>query len=259
MSNKVESLKILIAGEGGQGVKKLSDILAQVLFESEYNVVSTSHYGVEMRMGISMSFIKICQKDLAYPKFNKADILVVLTARDINLVKEFQGQDTVVINGIELEPYLTEREVSNKSLNMLVLGILVKKLTEYSIKLSPNLVKNTIREKLLKKGNIGHNIDAFNLGLALDKKEYSTPLERFKAPIFSPVIASDSKKEHVIFPNLCKGCGLCIEKCPFDALTWSNKTNFISQPIPKVAIDKCTACQTCQEFCPDAAIRVNKK
>lgn len=259
MFNNNATFKILISGEGGQGVKKMSGILAEAMFKSGYNIISMPHYGVEMRMGISMSFLEVYRKDLVYPKFLKADILVALTGRDIQLVKKFQSRNTLIINGIGLESYLVEKGISAKSLNILMLGILVKNLVKYDIKLSPGLIKDIIREKLLEKGNIGHNIDAFNLGLVLDKNSYLTSLDNIKSPILKSIVTADSKKEHIIFPHLCKGCGICIEKCPYKALTWSDKKNFISQFIPKVAIDKCTACKTCQEFCPDSAIKVEKK
>lgn len=62
-----------------------------------------------------------------------------------------------------------------------------------------------------------------------------------------------------IFPNLCKGCGLCIEKCPVDTLEWSDTLGVYGTPVPRVKDDiPCIACNICQLDCPDVAITVTK-
>ncbi|HOL16680.1 MAG TPA: ferredoxin family protein [Bacillota bacterium] len=60
-----------------------------------------------------------------------------------------------------------------------------------------------------------------------------------------------------VSPELCKGCGLCIEKCPSQVLDWSTRIGIYGTPIvePK-RMERCTGCMLCQYFCPDAAIDV---
>jgi NAD-dependent dihydropyrimidine dehydrogenase PreA subunit len=48
-------------------------------------------------------------------------------------------------------------------------------------------------------------------------------------------------------PQLCTGCGSCIEQCPASALSMGDH-------IPHVDADKCIACFCCQEICPERAI-----
>jgi uncharacterized protein (DUF362 family)/NAD-dependent dihydropyrimidine dehydrogenase PreA subunit len=48
-------------------------------------------------------------------------------------------------------------------------------------------------------------------------------------------------------PNLCTGCGACVEQCPVSALSMDDH-------LPKVNADKCIACFCCQEICPEKAI-----
>jgi uncharacterized protein (DUF362 family)/NAD-dependent dihydropyrimidine dehydrogenase PreA subunit len=48
-------------------------------------------------------------------------------------------------------------------------------------------------------------------------------------------------------PELCTGCGTCVEQCPVSALT-------LCDNIPQVDTDKCIACFCCQEICPEKAI-----
>ncbi|RJO62064.1 4Fe-4S dicluster domain-containing protein [candidate division WS5 bacterium] len=71
---------------------------------------------------------------------------------------------------------------------------------------------------------------------------------------------SDSKKEWTNFSELCKGCGLCIEKCPQECLSADNsRTNHYGTSTVKCDIGKCIACGICEIHCPDMAIRVDKK
>lgn len=63
-----------------------------------------------------------------------------------------------------------------------------------------------------------------------------------------------AKGRWVIFPGLCKGCGLCIEKCARKAIVWSSEPG--AYGTPRVALDseKCANCGVCSVYCPDAAI-----
>jgi len=53
-------------------------------------------------------------------------------------------------------------------------------------------------------------------------------------------------------PDLCTGCGTCIEQCPVSALS-------LEDSIPRVNPDICISCFCCQEICPEQALtlRVN--
>ncbi len=63
-----------------------------------------------------------------------------------------------------------------------------------------------------------------------------------------------------IFPEFCKGCGLCTEKCPHKVLNWSDELGIYGTPIIQpVSIEDCTACGLCEMYCPDCAIFIEKK
>ncbi len=59
-----------------------------------------------------------------------------------------------------------------------------------------------------------------------------------------------SKKDS-LFPvvdvNLCTGCGICIEKCPFDSIVMKDGKAFIQN-------DTCRRCMICVKVCPENAI-----
>lgn len=61
-----------------------------------------------------------------------------------------------------------------------------------------------------------------------------------------------------LFPGLCKGCGLCVEKCPVDCINWSDILGVYGTPSVE-ADNRCIACGVCQNVCPDCAIRVDRK
>ncbi len=62
-----------------------------------------------------------------------------------------------------------------------------------------------------------------------------------------------------VFPGLCKGCGLCIEKCPTKIIEWSKALGIYGTPAVRLnEADKCIACKMCQIVCPDCAISVDK-
>ncbi|MEN6389951.1 MAG: 4Fe-4S binding protein [Syntrophomonas sp.] len=67
------------------------------------------------------------------------------------------------------------------------------------------------------------------------------------------------KANFYIFPEYCKGCGLCKEKCPNDTLIWSDKLGVYGTPTvtPKDE-DSCIACRICEMVCPDCAIKIER-
>src|SRR6056297_4285297 len=51
-----------------------------------------------------------------------------------------------------------------------------------------------------------------------------------------------------IIENKCKGCGICLNHCPFDALTMENSLAVVGP--------SCTSCRVCIEKCPFDAIEL---
>lgn len=62
-----------------------------------------------------------------------------------------------------------------------------------------------------------------------------------------------------MFPDLCKGCGLCIQKCPVNIIVWSKDLGVYGTPAVRTNDqDKCIACKICEGVCPDAALLIIK-
>jgi len=59
----------------------------------------------------------------------------------------------------------------------------------------------------------------------------------------------------VINSKYCKGCGLCINKCPTGVLLFRNSpTNRWGVEVVVDSPEHCTGCQLCEMLCPDFAI-----
>jgi 2-oxoglutarate ferredoxin oxidoreductase subunit delta len=57
----------------------------------------------------------------------------------------------------------------------------------------------------------------------------------------------------------CKGCSLCIEFCPKQAIVLSNKLNLKGYFVAASPEDSgCNGCATCVLMCPEIAIEVYK-
>ena len=92
-------IKILIAGEGGQGVQVMAEILAKAAFLEGKKASYIPNFGVEQRGGVSLAFVVIDDKPVVYPKFAKADILAILSDRSWERIKDYVDKETKIILG----------------------------------------------------------------------------------------------------------------------------------------------------------------
>ena len=77
---------------------------------------------------------------------------------------------------------------------------------------------------------------------------------------FRPVIEETSKIRTTRFNGLCKGCGLCIVKCPVNAISWHpTERGMLGEPAIVIDLKKCIGCETCERICPDHAIEITNK
>ncbi len=54
----------------------------------------------------------------------------------------------------------------------------------------------------------------------------------------------------------CKGCGLCVDVCPDNAIKLSEKFNEKGYSYIVYEVEKCRGCKMCVLMCPDCVIEV---
>ncbi|NLK00916.1 MAG: 4Fe-4S dicluster domain-containing protein [Clostridia bacterium] len=78
--------------------------------------------------------------------------------------------------------------------------------------------------------------------------------------VFKAITKEDGAGIFHLFPALCKGCGLCIEKCPTDTIGWAKELGVFGTPVVESGHGRpCIACKMCQRVCPDCAIVIERK
>lgn len=94
-----ETVRLLLAGEGGQGVQVVAEIISKAAFSEGREVSYIPNFGVEQRGGVSLAFVIIGRSPIAYPKFREADWLVIFSERATPRVALHRGKRTRVILG----------------------------------------------------------------------------------------------------------------------------------------------------------------
>src|SRR5882762_10230600 len=89
--------KIVIAGEGGQGVQSIAKIVAQAAFDQGKKAVYVPYFSTEKRGGTTEAYAQVGDTVPAYPKFAKADLWAVLSERAIERIYPYLKDDTKVI------------------------------------------------------------------------------------------------------------------------------------------------------------------
>ena len=91
------------------------------------------------------------------------------------------------------------------------------------------------------------------------KTDVKTMQNNLQKPAF---LTKTEMGEFYLFPHLCKGCGLCIVKCPRRTLGWNDSLGIYGTPAVEPGkgsgSEPCNACGLCEIYCPDCAIKIIK-
>lgn len=124
-----ELRRILISGEGGQGIQAMSKILSTAAHMSGMKSLYVPNYGVEQRGGVSLGFVQISNLEIGFPKFQNADIMVILAERAIPRVREYITKDTLIIHDETLVSEDSLKDIKNQKIAVPALKIAEEKLT----------------------------------------------------------------------------------------------------------------------------------
>lgn len=89
--------KIILAGEGGQGVQTIAQILADAAVAENKEVCYIPNFGVEQRGGVSIAFVQVGDEPVSFPKFIKGDIVIALSGRAVERTEQYIGKSTVFV------------------------------------------------------------------------------------------------------------------------------------------------------------------
>jgi indolepyruvate ferredoxin oxidoreductase beta subunit len=154
---------VVIAGVGGQGVLKASDILADVAFSSGVDVKKSELHGMSQRGGSVSSDVRFGERVFSpmVPE-GEADFLLVI------------APDQVVVNeaalskgGVLIEPsQIDEAALPNKkSINVALLGVLSRHL-QFPVEAWTAALKRNLPEKLH-----DANLTAFSMGRTIGQEK----------------------------------------------------------------------------------------
>jgi 2-oxoglutarate ferredoxin oxidoreductase subunit gamma len=96
-SKMEDSVKIALAGEGGQGVQSVAGIMVEAANDSGREALYIPNFGVEQRGGVSVAYCQISDEKIGSPKFKKADLVIALSDRAVRRTRQYADQDTVYI------------------------------------------------------------------------------------------------------------------------------------------------------------------
>ncbi len=90
-------VKIALAGEGGQGVQSIADILAQAGNDEGKEALYIPNFGIEQRGGVSLAYVQIAEDFIGSPKFVTGDLVIALSERAVARTSQYVGPQTVFV------------------------------------------------------------------------------------------------------------------------------------------------------------------
>ena len=142
--NKVTN--IIVSGLGGQGVLKVTDILAEVIFRAGFDLKKSEVHGMSQRGGSVSSEVRFgCQVDSPMVPYGECDILAVLEVDQVEVVLGKLKAGGILITPDDLP---TDKLFSPKALNIMMLGAISKYLDFVPQEHWVEAIKAALPEKL---------------------------------------------------------------------------------------------------------------
>lgn len=98
-----KTIKMALAGEGGQGVQSVAGILVEAAYETGKEALYIPNFGVEQRGGVSVAYCQISDDVIGSPKFKYADLIIALSDRAVRRTKRYVDNNTVFIYDTSIE------------------------------------------------------------------------------------------------------------------------------------------------------------
>jgi 2-oxoglutarate ferredoxin oxidoreductase subunit gamma len=156
-------VKMIFSGFGGQGVIMMGYLFAMAGMYEEKNVTCLPSYGAEVRGGTANCTVVISSEEIASPVASEPDFAVFMNQPSlIRFQNQIQSGGTVFLNSsmIETKPIRGDIEIfeiplnelakqikSDKVMNIIMLGALIKKTGLVSLGTMTHALKETFGHK----------------------------------------------------------------------------------------------------------------
>jgi len=179
--------KIVLAGEGGQGVQSIAKILVEAGYEAGKDVLYIPNFGVEQRGGVSIAFCQISDEKIGEPRFSKGDIVIMLSDRALERCDTYIDENTTIIYDSSVcttAPACTGKEtiaipanrianeeLSSRVFNIIILGALLSATNVLSLDDVKNAMEMALGKKFDAKPELRElNYKALERGMELIQK-----------------------------------------------------------------------------------------
>lgn len=137
--NFSQKIAFLIAGEAGQGIDTITQVISEVAKKNGFNVYSTKEYMSRIKGGCNSSTIIISdEKVCAYSE--SVNFAFVISRENLEHIKTRISSNTIVVSEYE------SQELSNKFKNGLIAGIIIR-LLNIDLKLLQESLKQIFSDK----------------------------------------------------------------------------------------------------------------
>jgi 2-oxoglutarate ferredoxin oxidoreductase subunit gamma len=178
--------KLVLAGEGGQGVQSVAEIIAEAANDEGKQALYIPSFGVEQRGGVSLAFVQISDKQIGSPKFQTGDIVVALSDRAVYRTRQYVGPKTVFVyesssrvkdedlpaNAARVLPIpaieVAKQELTPRVFNILIMGAVVGATGVISLERMKEAVERKLGYKFAKQPELRElNFRALERGMEL--------------------------------------------------------------------------------------------
>lgn len=180
--------KIVLAGEGGQGVQSIAKILVEAGYEAGKQVLYIPNFGVEQRGGVSIAFCQIADERIGEPRYSKGDIIIMLSDRAIDRCETYVSENSTVVYdtsvcskkptvkckeiiGIDANKIANEK-LSARVFNIIILGVLLSATNVLKLEDIKNAMEMALGKKFDAKPELRElNYKALEMGMDMIKEK----------------------------------------------------------------------------------------
>ena len=179
--------KIVLAGEGGQGVQSIAKILVEAGYEAGKQILYIPNFGVEQRGCVSIAFCQIADERIGEPRFSKGDIIIMLSDRAIDRCTAYVSENSTVVYdtsvctkkpeckckeiiGVDANRIANEK-LSARVFNIIILGVLLAATNVLKLDDIKNAMEMALGKKFDAKPELRElNYKALEMGMFLIKE-----------------------------------------------------------------------------------------